>query len=105
MNEVRRAVAVRFAENLVQARKRAGLSQEELGYRASLHRTQIGVLERGGRLPRLDTILKLAGGLSLPPSELLGGMAWGPAELSAGGFQLTDSNELGNDHQRLPAHA
>jgi len=102
MKEVRRALAVRFAENLLRARERAGLSQEEVGFRSSLHRTQVGVLERGARLPQLDTILKLAGGLSVSPCELLRGMAWEPAELSGGGFQLTDPNESGDDHRPPP---
>ena len=38
-------------ENLERLRDRAGLTQAELGYRASLHRTEISLLERGGRLP------------------------------------------------------
>ncbi len=54
-------VAVRFGENLSRARKRAGMSQEEAGIRASLHRTEIGLLERGERVPRIDTAIKLAG--------------------------------------------
>jgi DNA-binding XRE family transcriptional regulator len=35
-----------FAANLLACRKRAGLSQETLGFRTSLHRTEIGLLER-----------------------------------------------------------
>lgn len=54
--------ARRFGENLVHSRKRAGLSQEELGARANLHRTAIGLLERGARMPRVDTLIKLAAG-------------------------------------------
>jgi transcriptional regulator with XRE-family HTH domain len=81
-------VARRFAGNLTIARERAGLSQEELGFRASLHRTQIGVLERGARLPRIDTVVKLAGALSIPPADLLAGLTWKPRELGAGGFQV-----------------
>jgi len=65
-------LATRFGENLVRCRKRAGLSQEELGFRASLHRTEIGMLERGVRLARMDTLLKLAGAMEVKPEELLG---------------------------------
>ncbi len=82
-------VADRFAENLRRCRKRSGLSQEKLGYRASLHRTEIGLLERGARVPQLDTILKLAGGLSVSPCELIAGMTWRPGDFSPGGFDLT----------------
>jgi transcriptional regulator with XRE-family HTH domain len=56
-----------FGENILIARRRADLSQEELGFLASLHRTEIGQLERGIRLPRIDTVVKLAGALSVPP--------------------------------------
>ena len=56
MNEV----AERFGENLRRLRKGTGISQEDLGYRCSLHRTEIGLLERGARVPRIDCAL-LAG--------------------------------------------
>lgn len=36
----------------------------------------MGALERGARLPQLDTVLKLAFALSVPPGELIEGMAW-----------------------------
>lgn len=38
------AIAARFGDNLRHARKDAGLSQEEAGIRASLHRTRSGCL-------------------------------------------------------------
>jgi DNA-binding XRE family transcriptional regulator len=58
----------RFAANLRQARTKAGISQEELGYRCELHRTEISLLERAGREPRLATIAKLAGALGTTPA-------------------------------------
>jgi transcriptional regulator with XRE-family HTH domain len=60
-----------FATNLRQARGRLGLSQEALGERCGLHRTEISLLERAGRDPRLSTIVKLARALDLTPSALL----------------------------------
>jgi transcriptional regulator with XRE-family HTH domain len=45
---------------------------------AGLHRTEIGMLERGFRLPRIDTVVKLAGALEVEPVELLEGMKWSP---------------------------
>jgi transcriptional regulator with XRE-family HTH domain len=80
-------VAQRFGANLVQARKEASFSQEELGWRASLHRTQIGILERGARLPRIDTLVKLAGALSMSPCRLLDGIRWRPGSATIGGFE------------------
>jgi transcriptional regulator with XRE-family HTH domain len=68
----------RFAANLRQARTRMGISQEELGYRCELHRTEISLLERAGREPRLATIVKLAGALETTPGELCTGIGWLP---------------------------
>jgi transcriptional regulator with XRE-family HTH domain len=83
-------IAARFGENLTLYRRRAGLSQEELGFRASLHRTEIGQLERGVRLPRIDTLIKLAGSLSIPPGDLLKGAAWTPGGTKVGRFKVRD---------------
>jgi len=85
-------VAGRFGENLVRCRKRADLSQEELGFRASLHRTQIGILEGGRRLPRIDTLVKLAGALEISPCDLLDGIVWQPGIASIGRFEPTPKN-------------
>lgn len=79
-------VAEQFSANLVRLRKRAGLSQEQLGFRAGLHRTEIGMLERGVRLARIDTLVKLAGSLEVEPGELLDGIVWQPGEPVRGDF-------------------
>lgn len=69
---------LRFAANLRKARKRAAISQEELGTRCELHRTEISLLERAGREPRLATLVKLAGALETTPQELCDGLGWDP---------------------------
>ncbi|MGH7489152.1 MAG: helix-turn-helix transcriptional regulator, partial [bacterium] len=70
-------VARRFGENLRRVRRQADISQEELGFRSGLHRTEVGLLERGARVPRLDTLLKLAAGLGIRiESPLFEGMSW-----------------------------
>jgi transcriptional regulator with XRE-family HTH domain len=69
----------RFAINLRNARQKKEISQEELGFRCELHRTEISLLERGGREPRLGTIVKLAGALETKPEELIAGIRWQPA--------------------------
>ena len=69
----------RFAANLRRARTAAGISQEELGNRCDLHRTEISLLERAGREPRLGTIVKLAGALETTPGDLCAGISWVPA--------------------------
>jgi transcriptional regulator with XRE-family HTH domain len=80
-------VATSFGRNLARCRKRANLSQEELSVRASLHRTAVGQLERGERVARVDTLIKLAGSLEIPPGELLEGMGWDPGGTRAGQFR------------------
>jgi transcriptional regulator with XRE-family HTH domain len=85
------AVAARFGENLLRCRRRAGLSQEELGTRASLHRTEIGLLENGMRVARIDTVIQLAGAMAIPPSDLLDGIHWTVAEPRSGRFSFTDT--------------
>lgn len=85
---VDRAAAKRFGRNLFMARRRAGFSQEELGALCSLHRTEIGYLEHGARLPRLDTALKLATALEVPLDELADGITWRAGEGSRGSFQV-----------------
>jgi transcriptional regulator with XRE-family HTH domain len=63
-----------FARNLVAARERLGISQEELADRAGMHRTAVSLLERKGRDPRLETIVKLARALGVKPAALLEGI-------------------------------
>lgn len=87
-------LARRFGETMAATRRRADLSQEELGFLASLHRTEIGMLERGIRLPRIDTVVKLAGALELEPGDLLKGMVWKAGHTSPGRFQLPETRGL-----------
>jgi transcriptional regulator with XRE-family HTH domain len=80
--------ADQFGSNLAYCRRRVGLSQEELAVRASLHRTAVGQLERGERVCRVDTLIKLAGALDIPPEELLDGLGWNPGSTIVGGFKF-----------------
>lgn len=52
------------------ARAAAGLSQEALARIARLHRTEIGGLERGGRVPSLHTLLICADVLGVTVGDL-----------------------------------
>jgi transcriptional regulator with XRE-family HTH domain len=67
-----------------------GLSQQALGDLVGMNRVNVSVLERGLRLPRIDTILKLAAGTNVSPCELLGGMEW----RLGGGFRVTTPGEV-----------
>ncbi len=81
-------VAEQFGTNLRDCRKRVGLSQEETAVRASLHRTAVGQIERSERVCRVDTLVKLAGALGVPPAELLDGLEWEPGGTRLGRFEL-----------------
>ncbi len=68
-------VREQFAANLRRHRTRVGLSQEALADVCDLHRTEISLLERCKRSPRLETIVILSRGLELSsPAELLDGI-------------------------------
>lgn len=79
-------LATLFGKNLACSRRRQGISQEELSIRASLHRTEVSQIERGLRLCRIDTLVKLAGSLDVSPAELLDGMGWTPGDVTYGSF-------------------
>jgi transcriptional regulator with XRE-family HTH domain len=86
-------VARRFGENLRKCRRRAGFSQEELGMRSSLHRTEIGLLERGARVPRIDTLIKISSALKISPAELIEGIEWTPGNTTSGAFLIAPKGD------------
>lgn len=89
-------VAIRFGENLRRLRTQAGISQEELGLRCSLHRTEIGLLERGARVPRIDTLIKIASGLGIRlDCALLDGIGWASGTTLAGAFTVASRLDNG----------
>lgn len=59
-----------FGKRLRELRAQRGITQEDLAREANLHPVQIGRVERGLRAPGLTTILRLARGLNVEPSEL-----------------------------------
>lgn len=79
-------LAACFGDNLARCRKRADLSQEELSHLASLHRTEVSQLERGLRLCRIDTLVKLAASLEVSADDLLAGIVWTPGNYRPGDF-------------------
>lgn len=83
-------VAEQFGSNLRYCRRRAKLSREELSFQAGLHRVTVGLLERGERVCRIDTLVKLAGALGISNEELLDGLEWQPGEMVAGTFHFEE---------------
>ncbi len=80
-------VAAQFGDNLARCRKLANVSQDELSVRASVHRTEISQLERGLRVPRIDTLAKLCVSLEVEPGELMVGIDWEPGDRRIGRFK------------------
>lgn len=68
-------------------------SQEALAKITALHRTEVSLLERGRREPRLSTIIKLADALSVPPAQFFAGIDWRSVGSDFGGFEF---QELGD---------
>ena len=81
-------LAERFGRNLWHCRRRADLSQGNLGSLIGLSRDAISRLGKGERLARLDTIVKLAAGTNVSPCVLLEGMAWRPGRYVDGDFYV-----------------
>jgi ribosome-binding protein aMBF1 (putative translation factor) len=52
-------------------RARRGLSQEDLGFQAGLHRNYVGAVERGEINTTFRVLMKLSHGLEVPFSELI----------------------------------
>jgi len=59
-----------FGDRVRGLRLSKGLSQEELAFRVSIHRTYIGGIERGERNPSLKNIAAIANALGVTLSEL-----------------------------------
>jgi transcriptional regulator with XRE-family HTH domain len=82
-----------FGANLAGRRDAAGVSQEELGFLADLHRTAIGQLERGQRIARSDTLLRLCASLGVSAEELFKGLSWTPAQYTRGQLVIAGPEE------------
>ena len=62
-----KAVALRISA----ARKAKGLTQEGLAAKANISSTHVGVIERGIKVPNLDTFVAIANALDVSADELL----------------------------------
>lgn len=59
-----------FGQRVQEYRKKLGISQEELAYRAGFHRTYIGMIERGERNITLSNLHRLAQALQVNIKDL-----------------------------------
>jgi transcriptional regulator with XRE-family HTH domain len=80
-------VAEQLGLNLRKARRRACMSQDDLSKLTGLHHTEISLLERGRRIPRLDTCIKILQSTGADPRDLVDGIAWhGPVRRGEKGW-------------------
>lgn len=63
-------ILIAFGEKVRELRKEKGLSQEELSFKADLHRTYIGMIERAEKNITLTNIEKLAKALDIEIKKL-----------------------------------
>ncbi len=61
----------KFGEKIRILRKQKGVSQEELAFKAGLHRTYISDIERGTRNISLVNIEKISKALGVPMEKLV----------------------------------
>ena len=60
-----------FGTVIRELREKRGLSQEELSFACTRHRTYISQIERGKSSPTIATLWRLAKALDVKPSEIV----------------------------------
>ncbi len=66
----KKEILIKFGEKVRELRKEKGLSQEELSFKADLHRTYIGMIERAEKNITLINIEKIANALEVSIKDL-----------------------------------
>ena len=61
-----------LGQEISKLRRNRGISQEELGFQAGIHRTYVSQIERGLKSPTLAVILKLTQALNSSAGQLVG---------------------------------
>ena len=69
--ESKEEILILFGEKVREIRKKKGLSQEDLAFKANLHRTYIGMIERAEKNITLINIQKIANALETSIDNLL----------------------------------
>jgi transcriptional regulator with XRE-family HTH domain len=65
-----KTIQKKFGKRVRELRRAKSLSQEELAFRAGVHRTYLGGIERGERNPALENIEAIAKALGVSLSDL-----------------------------------
>lgn len=63
-------INTQFGLRIVELRKNAGISQDELAFRSNIHRAYMGTIERGEKSVTLNTVEKIATGLGVNVKDL-----------------------------------
>jgi len=66
----KKEILIKFGDRVREIRKEKGLSQEELSFKADLHRTYIGMIERAEKNITLVNIEKIANALEVSINDL-----------------------------------
>lgn len=67
------AALIQFGKRITRLRQRRAMSQEELATKAGVHRTYIGMIERGEKNITILTLLRVTTALDVKLSDLLKG--------------------------------
>jgi len=67
---MKQEILIKFGNKVRKERNKIGLSQEGLASKAGVHRTYIGMIERGEKNITLENIEKVAKALNLKLSDL-----------------------------------
>lgn len=68
---MKKEILIKFGERVRDLRKEKDLSQEQLAFKANLHRTYIGMIERAEKNITLLNIEKIATALNISLSDIL----------------------------------
>ena len=68
---IKREILIKFGGKVREIRKEKGLSQEQLSFKADLHRTYIGMIERAEKNITLVNIEKIANALEISVNDLM----------------------------------
>ena len=71
INRMKDSIIIRFGKRIREERTKKDLSQEQLAELANVHRTYIGMIERGEKNITLINIERIAKALKISVSELL----------------------------------
>jgi transcriptional regulator with XRE-family HTH domain len=67
----KKTLAIQLGRAIASLRTKANLNQDELAWRADIHRAYMGHIERGEKNITVAMLVQIAEALGIPPSRLL----------------------------------